>query len=132
MMTSVLTALKSRESALSTVKMLQSDLEIKRNKLSQMEMQPTKTKQVANLKNDISALESSLAAAQSCYDDITSHNDKEMERFRRVKEVEWMDMVRGIAESQYHFSKELNEIWCEVAEELGADKNVIAEFRGMK
>ncbi|GMH43948.1 hypothetical protein BSKO_11882 [Bryopsis sp. KO-2023] len=129
LMVSVLKALHAREDALNTVTTLQSDMAAKKAKLANLESTPGKSKQVAGLNSDISALENSIIVAQSSYDRVSAHNTQEMARLRTTRQMEWQDMLRGLATSQATFAAHSTEVWCQVAEELGADSKLLAPLR---
>lgn len=80
--------------------------------------------------SDIAALESSITAAQSSYDRVSAHNTQEMTRLRGQRQLEWYDMLRGLANSQKLFATYMRDVWCQVASDLGADGQVLAEIRG--
>lgn len=81
------------------------------------------------MRSDIGALEASITAAQSSYDRVSAHNSQEMSRLRGQRHMEWSDMLRGLARSQAMFASHMADVWCQVAEDLGADKEVVAGLR---
>lgn len=81
------------------------------------------------VQSDIAALEASIQAAQSTYDRVSAHNTQEMSRLRTQRELDFGDMLRGIAKSQVNFSSHMCEVWCQVAEDLGADPAAISALK---
>ena len=53
--------------------------------------------QTAQLRDDISAVEASLVAAQAYYDRVTKNNTEEAERFKTYRGEDWLEMLKSLA-----------------------------------
>lgn len=124
-MKNVLGALSSREKALTTLQTLDIDMADKKLKLEQLEMTPGMSRRVQIAKQDIGAIEASKAAAQAAYDKLANLNSEELRRFRESRRIDWFDMLRGFATTQAAFASQSMELWCRVAEGLGADAKIL-------
>lgn len=49
------------------------------------------------MREDISAVEASLVAAQGYYERVTKNNTEEAERFRTYRAEDWMEMLKSLA-----------------------------------
>ncbi|KAK9805542.1 hypothetical protein WJX72_004051 [[Myrmecia] bisecta] len=126
----VLKALKEREAALVTAQAIAEDLEKKRKSVGALEEQGDKrfggdknaTRKVANLQNDVAALEAALQAAQAEYDRVKTRNNEELERWTRDRASDFAAMLEGFARVEGAFQDRSLDIWRGVAEEFGASQ----------
>jgi len=128
-MKNVLGAFTSREKALTTLQTLVIDMEEKNLKLTQLEVTPGMSRKVQVAKQDIGALEASKAAAQASYEKLASLNAEELTRFREARRMDWSDMLCGFAMTQAAFATQSMELWCRVAEGLGADAKTLQAIK---
>ncbi|CAD7696131.1 unnamed protein product, partial [Ostreobium quekettii] len=92
-MGNVLRAFRSREQALMTLHTLDTDINSKKQLLTELEVTVGKANKVLSTEHDLRALEASKAAAQTSYDKLAANNEEELARFRELRSKDWADML---------------------------------------
>lgn len=109
----VVDALREREAALVTVDSIRDDISRKSAALSAAEesYDPAKQRKVQGLKNEVAALEAACDAAEAEYEKVKGRNQKELARWRKERQEEFMKMSGEYGKVAAVYQQRVGEVW---------------------
>lgn len=136
-MQAVLKAMAAREEALLTHQTLKSQHQARVRLAEDLESQAaqvvggdrSKARRASDVRNDVSTLEHSIEAADAEYSKIKKINFEEMDRYCAQKNKDFTAMLHSLACVQAAYADRSAEVWLQVAKELGATEEQVAEAR---
>jgi hypothetical protein len=135
LMQAVHTAFADRHNALITVQTLATDVvtinkQIEKSVAASNKVfggSKSQNRKTEELKESLKNTEEASELAQKQYDQIKERNKAELERFEEERNRDFMNMLRGLVQTQVGYSKKMANVWTKVAEEAAGSSNRSSE-----
>jgi len=131
--------LTTREEQLLTATTLQADMDSRNNSIREIEASNAKVlggavdqkqaRRLEELRNDVSKLEYSLAAASAEYERIAAVNQQELVRLQAEQKEDMLRMAHAFTTTQVMRAERDAEVWLSLAGELGATPEALGSIR---
>lgn len=87
----------------------------------------SQNRKIEELKEQLKNTEEASQLANKQYDQIKDRNKSEVERFNEERNRDFMNMLRGLIQTQVGYSRKMANVWTKVAEEAAGSSNRSSE-----